>query len=524
MDMMMLAGAVLVGLAIGVLIALVVKAAVDSKTKRTAEREAQRIIHKAKARSSKIDKESKDKAKNFEKNARKKTEEEINKEKQKVKDLEKSYNQKLQKLQSKEQSIEDKAEQEEKRIVAKEKEVENRENRTAKRFDELEVVKKDFQSKLESVSGMTQDQAKSELVSSLEEEAKRDLALSMVAIEDEAREEAEAKAKRIISIAIARFAGGYTAEKTTSVLALPSEDMKGKVIGKEGRNIRAFESLCGVDLILDEVPDSVVISAFDPVRREVARRALEALFADGRIHPAMIEQAISKTKKELFKSIREDGEKACLELGITNMHKDIQDLIGSLKYRLSYTQNNYSHSLEVGMICGMMAAELGEDIKEARRAGLLHDVGKALDHSIEGSHAIIGADFIKKRGEKSRVVHAVRAHHYEEEPSTILAHLVIAADAISGARPGARKSTQANYFKRLEDLETIGNSFDGVVRTFAIQAGREIRVIVDSAKINDEQSVILSRDIAKKITKEMNYPGQIKVIVVRETKAVEHAR
>lgn len=522
--MIMLAGAVVVGLAIGVLVALVVKAMLDSKVKRTAEREAQRIIQKAKAKASKIEKESKDKAHHFEKKIKRNAEDGIKKEKDKVKDLEKSYNQKLQKIQSKEQSLQDRTNTEEKRIEAKEKEVENREKRTAKRYEELEVVKKEFQTKLETVGGMTQDQAKKELVSSLEEEAKRDLAKSMVAIEEEAKEEAEAKAKRIISIAIARFAGGYTAEKTTSVLPLPSEDMKGKVIGKEGRNIRAFESLCGVDLILDEVPDSVVISAFDPVRREVARRALEALFADGRIHPAMIEQAIHKVKKELFKSIREDGEKACFELGITNMHKEIMDLIGSLKYRLSYTQNNYSHSIEVGMLCGMMAAELGEDVKEARRAGLLHDVGKALDHSIEGSHAIIGADFIKKRGEKSRVVHAVRAHHYEEEPSTILAHLVIAADAISGARPGARKSTQANYFKRLEDLETIGNSFDGVLRTFAIQAGREIRVIVDSAKINDEQSVMLSRDIAKKITKEMNYPGQIKVIVVREMKAIEHAR
>lgn len=517
-------GAVVIGLAVGILITLLVKTMLDKKTRRTAEREALRIIQKAKARSSKIDKESKEKAKGFEKQARKKAEDDILKEKQKIKDLEKSYNQKLQKVQSKEQSLQDKVNQDEKRIVAKEKEVENRENRTAKRYDELDVVKKEFQNKLESVSGMTQDQAKKELVSSLEDEAKRDLAKSMIQIEEDAREDAEMKAKRIISIAIARFAGGYTAEKTTSVIPLPSEDMKGKVIGKEGRNIRAFESLCGVDLILDEVPDAVVISAFDPVRREVARRALIALFEDGRIHPAMIEQAISKVKKELFKSIREDGEKACQELGITNMHKDITDLIGSLKYRLSYTQNNYSHSIEVGMLCGMMAAELGEDIKEARRAGLLHDVGKALDHSIEGSHAIIGADFIKKRGEKSRVVHAVRAHHYEEEPSTILAHLVIAADAISGARPGARKSTQANYFKRLEDLETIGNSFDGVLRTFAIQAGREIRVLVDSAKINDEQSVMLSRNIAQKITKEMNYPGQIKVIVVRETKAIEHAR
>ncbi len=521
---MIIAGAALVGLAVGILVALTVKVMVDNKVKRTAEREAQRIIQKAKARAFKIEKESINKTQQLEKKVKRRSEEEIKKEKEKVKDLERSYNQKFQKIQVKEKSLNDKIIQREKRFEVKEKEVENRELRTAKKYEELEIVKKDFQEKLESVGGMTQDQAKKELVSTLEEEAKRDLAISMTAIEEEAREDAEAKAKRIISIAIARFAGGYTAEKTTSVLPLPSEDMKGKVIGKEGRNIRAFESLCGVDLILDEVPDSVVISAFDPVRREVARRALEVLFADGRIHPAMIEQAIHKVKKELFKSIREDGEKACFELSVTNIHKDIMDLIGSLKYRLSYTQNNYSHSLEVGMLCGMMAAELGEDIKEARRAGLLHDVGKALDHSIEGSHAIIGADFIKKRGEQSRIVHAVRAHHYEEEPSTILAHLVIAADAISGARPGARKSTQANYFKRLEDLETIGNSFDGVLRTFAIQAGREIRVIVDSAKVNDEQSVVLSRNIAQKITKEMNYPGQIKVIVVRETKAIEHAR
>ena len=344
--------------------------------------------------------------------------------------------------------------------MAKEKEVRVREERTQKKVQELDVVKSELQQKLETVSGFTKDQAKRELVDSLETEVKAEFSKSLSKIEEETKELSEEKAKRIISLAVSRFAGEYAAEKTTSMIPLPSEDMKGKVIGKEGRNIRAFEALCGVDLILDEIPDTVVISAFDPVRREVARRALELLFEDGRIHPAMIEQSINKVKKELFKSIRDDGEKACFELGITSVHKEILDLIGSLKYRTSYTQNNYTHSIEVGMFAGMMAAEMGEDVKAARRAGLLHDIGKALDHSIEGSHAVIGADFAKKYGEKESVCHAIRSHHEDEKPNSVLAHLVAAADALSSARPGARKSTQANYFKRLEDLETIGNSFD----------------------------------------------------------------
>jgi len=535
MNMMIIAGAVIVSLVVGALIGLVVKAMLDKKVKRTAEREAQRMIQKAKSRSSKIESESKERAKSYEAKAKKRAEEEIKKEKNKVKDLEKSYTTKLGQIKSKEQSaedkikakereIEDKAKIEEQRIIAKEKEIKVREERAQKKMQELEVVKTELQQKLETVSGFTKDQAKRELVETLETEAKTEFAQNLSKIEEETKELSEEKAKRIISLAVSRFAGEYAADKTTTVVPLPSEDLKGKVIGKEGRNIRAFESLCGVDLILDEIPDAVVISGFDPVRREVARRSLELLFEDGRIHPAMIEQSINKVKKELFKSIRDDGEKACFELGLTGVHKEILDLIGSLKYRTSYTQNNYTHSIEVGMFAGMMAAEMGEDVKVARRAGLLHDIGKALDHSIEGSHAVIGADFAKKYGEKEVVCHAIRSHHEDEKPNSVIAHLVSAADALSSARPGARKSTQANYFKRLEDLETIGNSFDGVTRTFALQAGREIRVIVDSGKVNDEQSVMLSRDIAKKITKEMNYPGQIKVMVVRETKAIEHAR
>ncbi len=523
MDILVIGGVIL-GLAVGALAAFIIKAIIDGKTKRTAEREAQRIIQKAKSRSSKIEREAKEKAKDFERRAKQNAENEIKKEKSRVKDLEQSVLARKKNLDRDEQAIKDKMLQAEKKVQAKEKEIQSREQRAENKQKELEVVKAELQTKLETAGNMTKDQAKKELVDAMESEAKAEFAKTAAKIEEETKEQAEKKAKRIISLAVSRFAGEYAAEKTSSVVPLPSEDLKGKVIGKEGRNIRAFESVCGVDLILDEVPDAVVISAFDPVRREVAKLALDQLFNDGRIHPAMIEQSVNKAKKGLFKSIREDGEKACFELGISGVHKEILDLVGSLKYRTSYTQNNYTHSIEVGMFAGMMAAEMGEDIIAARRAGLLHDIGKALDHSIEGSHAVIGADFAKKYGEKEIICHPIRSHHEDERPNTVLAHLVSAADAISSARPGARKATQANYIKRLEDLETIGNSFDGVIRTFAIQAGREIRVVVDSGRITDEQSVLLSRDIAKKITREMSFPGQIKVTVVRETKAVEHAR
>ena len=508
---------------LGVLIPLFIKKMNDKKTIKSVEEEAERIIQKAKSKSSRLEKDSKDKARQFEKRARQNVEEDIKKERQRAKGLEQNYNQKLENLKKKERSVEDRLQNQFKKIEAKEKELNNREKRDKNKEIEFEEYKNRLKQKLESVSSYTQSQAKEELINFMEKEAKAEFSKTLTRIEEETKEQSEKKAKRIVSLAVSRFAGEYTADKTTSFINLPNEDMKGKVIGKEGRNIRAFETMCGVDLILDEVPDAVVISAFDPVRREVARRSLEVLFEDGRIHPQIIEQSIKKVKKRFFKSIREDGDRACDELGLTGVHKEILDLIGSLKYRTSYTQNNYTHSIEVGMFAGMMAAEMGEDVKSARRAGLLHDIGKALDHSIEGSHAVIGADFAKKHGESEAVCHAIRSHHDDEKPNTVMAHLVSAADAISSARPGARKSTQANYYKRLEDLETIGNSFDGVMKTFAVQAGREVRVIVDSAKISDEHSVMLSKDIAKKITREMKFPGQIKVTVVRETKAIEHA-
>ena len=517
-------GSGIVGLILGFGFSFIIQKILNNKVLNSAQSEADKIVQRAKSKSSKMEKDSKDKARQFEKKSRRNAEEDIKREKQKAKDLERTYTQKLDGLKKKEQSAEDRFQGQLKKIESKEKEIINREKRADNKVVELEEYKTQLKQKLESVGSYTQNQAKDELIRSMEEEAKADFSKTLVKLEEETKELSEKKAKRIVSLAVSRFAGEYASDKTSSLIQLPNEDMKGKVIGKEGRNIRAFETMCGVDLILDEVPDAVVISAFDPVRREVARRALEVMFEDGRIHPQMIEQSVKKVKKELFKSIREDGEKACDELALTGVHKDILDLIGSLRYRTSYTQNNYTHSIEVGMFAGMMAAEMGEDVKTARRAGLLHDIGKALDHSIEGSHAVIGADYAKTRGESEAVCHAIRSHHDDEKPNTVIAHLVSAADAISGARPGARKSTQANYYKRLEDLETIGNSFDGVMKTFAVQAGREVRVIVDSAKITDEHSVMLSKDIAKKITREMKFPGQIKVTVVRETKAVEHAR
>src|SRR6202453_3287306 len=378
--------------------------------------------------------------------------------------------------------------------------------------------------KLEAVAGLTREEAKRSLMDEMIGSARTDAAKHIRIVEEEAREEADRRAKRVVAIAIERLAGEFVAERTVSVVALPNDEMKGRIIGREGRNIRAIEAATGMDLIIDDTPEAVIISGFDPVRREIARASLETLIQDGRIHPARIEEVVDKCKSNLFKSIKEDGDKAMFDLGVHGVNAEIVRLIGSLKYRTSYTQNNYSHSIEVGFLAGIMAGELGVNVKAARRAGVLHDLGKALDHSIEGSHAVIGADFAKKYGETQDIVHAIRAHHEDEKPNTILAQIVQAADALSGARPGARREMMESYVTRLEDLETIGNSFDGVIRTFAIQAGREIRVMVESEKVTDEQSIMLSRDIARKIEREMTYPGQIKVTVVRETRAVEHAR
>ena len=378
--------------------------------------------------------------------------------------------------------------------------------------------------KLEQTAGMTRDEAKKTLVEQMQDEARHDAARHIRQIEGEAREEADRRAKKIVSIAIERLAGEFVTERTVSVVPLPSDDMKGRIIGREGRNIRAIEAATGVDLIIDDTPEVVVISCHNPIRRELARLTLERLVSDGRIHPGRIEEVVRKAEEELDNTIREAGQRAVLEVGVHGIHPELIKLIGMLKYRYSYAQNVLMHSIEAAFIAGAMAAELGLNEKQARRAALLHDIGKALTHEVEGSHAIIGGEIARKYGESAKIVNAIAAHHEEVRAETILAPLVDAADALSGARPGARREVLESYVKRLEDLERISNSFRGVEKSFAVQAGREIRIIVDPGTVPDDQAALLARDVARKIEQEMTYPGQIKVTVIRETRASDLAR
>jgi ribonuclease Y len=377
--------------------------------------------------------------------------------------------------------------------------------------------------KLEETAGLTREEARRALVEQMTEEARGEAAKHIRQVESEAREEADRRAKKIVSIAIERLAGEFVADRTVSVVALPSDDMKGRIIGREGRNIRAIEAATGVDLIIDDTPEAVVISCHNPIRRELARLALDRLISDGRIHPSRIEEVVRKAEQELEESIREAGQKAVIELGLHGVHQELVRLVGMLKYRYSYAQNVLGHSIETAFIAGALAAELGLNVKQARRAGLLHDIGKALTHEVEGSHAIVGGEIARKYGESAKIVNAIAAHHEEVKAETILAPLVDAADALSGARPGARREVLESYAKRLEDLERISNSFKGVERSYAVQAGREIRVIVDPGTIPDDQAVLLARDVARRIEQEMTYPGQIKVTVIRETRASEIA-
>ena len=422
------------------------------------------------------------------------------------------------------QNLEKRLVQKEVDILKKEQGLSQKEQGLVQRDEALKKALDEQMAKLEQVSGMSSSEAKKELMAAMENEAKHDAAKMIKAIEEEARETADKKAKEIMALAIQRYAGEYVAERTVSVVPLPSDEMKGRIIGREGRNIRALEAATGIDLIIDDTPEAVILSGFNPVRREVARLSLEKLLADGRIHPGRIEEVVTKSEEEVDKAIKEAGEQAAFDLGVHGIHPEILKLIGRLKYRTSYTQNVYLHSLEVAFLCGIMAAELGINVKQAKRAGLLHDLGKAVDHEVEGSHAVIGAELARKYGESPKIVHAIMAHHEDEKPSTVLAVLVQAADALSGARPGARREMMETYVKRLEDLERIATSFNGVTNSFAIQAGREIRVMVSSDQVTDEQSVVMARDIAKKIEAEMTYPGQIKVNVIRETRSVEYAR
>ncbi len=406
----------------------------------------------------------------------------------------------------------------------KEKELAEMEQRLERRNAELEEMIRGAKENLERVAGVTAEQAKTELVEMVTDEAKLEAGKKIRAIDEEFKEEAGQKARKMISLAIQRYAADYVAERVVTAVPLPSEEMKGRIIGREGRNIRAFESATGIDVIIDDTPEAVILSGFNPVRREVARIALSRLVQDGRIHPARIEETVEKVTKEVDEIIREAGEQALFDLGLHGLHPELVKLIGKLKYRTSYGQNIYTHALEVAFLCGMIASELGLSAKIAKRAGLLHDIGKAVDHEIEGPHALIGADLCKKYGEPARVIHAVAAHHEDESPRDVLPILVQASDALSGARPGARREILANYLKRLEDLEKIAKSFAGVEKSYAIQAGREVRIIVDNHKVSDDVATMLARDIANKVESELSYPGQIRVTVIRETRAVEYAR
>jgi len=401
-------------------------------------------------------------------------------------------------------------------------------NKKMKEVQELqqqveEVLRKHME-ELEKISGLTVEEAKEYLLKNIESEVKHEAAIMIKEIEAKAKEEAERKAKDIIGIAIQKCAADHVAETTVSVVPLPNDEMKGRIIGREGRNIRTLETLTGIDLIIDDTPEAVILSGFDPIRREVARVALEKLIIDGRIHPARIEETVERARKEVENTIRQEGEQATFETGVHGLHPELIKLLGKLKFRTSYGQNVLKHSIEVAQLAGLMAAELGADINIAKRAGLLHDIGKAIDHEMEGSHVAIGVDIAKKYKESKEVLHAIEAHHGDVEPGTLIACLVQAADTISAARPGARRENLESYIKRLEKLEEIANSFSGVDKSFAIQAGREIRIMVKPEEVDDEATILMAREIVKKIENELEYPGQIKVNLIRETRAIEYAK
>lgn len=440
---------------------------------------------------------------------------------------EKELKRQEQRLQEKEERIEKRLEdvsQKERELLAWESKLSREERKLEEKNSQLESLILEQTKKLEEVSGLTREEARRLLLEEMENKVKHEAAKRIRQIEMEAQEQAVKKAKEILATAVQRYAGEYVVDNTVTVVELPNEEMKGRIIGREGRNIRAIEAATGVDLIIDDTPETVVLSAFNPLRREIARQALERLISDGRIHPARIEEVVEKVQREMDDKLKEIGEQATFDVGVHGIHPELIRLLGRLYYRTSFSQNVLQHSLEVAFLCGIMAAELGLDEKLAKRAGLLHDIGKAVDHEVEGPHALIGADLAKKYGESEEVIHAIAAHHEDVSPSSVLAVLVQAADSLSGARPGARKELLENYVKRLEELENIATSFEGVEKAYAIQAGRELRVMVDCEKIGDDNTYLLCKEIAKKIEEEMTYPGQIKITVIRERRAVDFAK
>lgn len=443
----------------------------------------------------------------------------------------KSRRQELQKVEDRLSKREDNLDEKDRRMSEREQEVQKRASTLgeqvaslAKQREKVAEKESELSKSLEAIAGMTADDARELLKSQLIEQAEMEATEKIRLIEEETKEEAEKRAQKILGVACQRYAGEYASERTVNVVSLPNDSMKGRIIGREGRNIRALEAATGVDVIIDDTPEVVVISSFDPVRREIARRAMEKLLSDGRIHPSRIEELVERADQEVAQVIKESGQKAALELGIHGMHPELLKYVGQLKFRTSYGQNMWSHSIEVGFLCGLMASELGVDVADARRAGLLHDIGKALTHERQESHALVGAEIAARYGEKEIVRNAIAAHHNDEPQNSVIAHLVIAADALSGARPGARREILGTYVKRLEDLERISSSFEGVQKSYAIQAGREIRVLVEHGKVDDDGAFALSREIARKIEDELTYPGQIKVTVIRETRATGYAK
>ena len=465
------------------------------------------------------------------KEAENKKKEEIFKAKEEIINARKDLDQEIRERRGEVQSQERRLIQKEENLERKQDVVERREKDLEKRYEELNQKKQELSeifnrqmSELQRISGLTREEAKAQLLNEMEKQLTSEKATLLKEMQSKLKDEAEKSAKEVIGYAIQKCAADHTSETTVSIVSLPNDDMKGRIIGREGRNIKALETLTGIDLIIDDTPEAVVISGFDPLRREVAKIALEKLIDDGRIHPAKIEEMVEKAKEEVANTIKEEGERAVLETGVVGLHPDLVKLIGKLKYRTSYGQNVLNHSIEVSNLARIMAKELGLDAKLTRRAGLLHDIGKALDHDMEGTHVELGVEILKKYKENELVINAVQAHHGDVEPKTIEAVLVQAADAISASRPGARRETLEAYIKRLQELESIADSFEGVEKSFAIQAGREIRIIVKPEKISDDEMTIMARDIAKRIESEMEYPGQIKVNVVRETRVIDYAK
>ena len=513
MNILIIIAAVLISLAIGIPVGMTIRKKIAESKIESAEQEAKRLIDLAKIEAENMKKEEIFKAKEEIMSSRKELDQEIKERRGEIQKQEARVIQKEENLERRSENFE-----------KKERQIEQTRQDLDTRSQELESLYEKEMEELQRISGLTKEAAKERLLDEIEKQITSEKAAIIRDLDQKAKEDAGKNAKELITYAIQKCAADHSQETTVSIVSLPNDDMKGRIIGREGRNIKALETLTGIDLIIDDTPEAVILSGFDPLRREVAKIALEKLIDDGRIHPAKIEEMVEKAKEEVEATIKAEGERAILETGVNGLHPDVIKLIGKLKYRTSYGQNVLNHSIEVSNLARIMAEELGLDPKLARRAGLLHDIGKALDHDMEGTHVEIGVDILKKYKENPIVINAVEAHHGDVEPQTLEAVLVQAADAISASRPGARRETLETYIKRLQNLEEIADSFEGVEKSFAIQAGREIRIVVKPDEINDDKMTILAREVAKKVENEMDYPGQIKVNVIRESRVIDYAK